>query len=378
MPLKTVDCLSECDAVFAPMDEAVFNQSFRDLAERSFDIIFSMDAEGRLTYVSPAIEQILGYTPKEVAGMHFVDLLAESSIAKATQSFTEALTNPRSQCVRLEIRKKSGALATIEVTGVPIMEDGRMLGVQGTARDLSERLYLEKTLREQTVALRRSQEEIIHRLVSASLYRDGETGMHIRRTGLLSGFLAKAAAWSASEAENLRFAAPMHDVGKIGIPDAILRKPGKLTAEEFEIMKTHSVIGAKLLAGSDTPMLKMAEEVALNHHERWDGGGYPNGLTGHAIPESARIVAIVDVFDALTHNRVYRPALSEEEALVIMRQGAGTHFDPMLLSLFFSHFEEICRLAAENPDEAPGSEFIGGLIPAGVESDAAPYTPPTR
>lgn len=343
-----------------------------------FDIIFNMDANGRLTYVSPAVEPILGYAPSEAVGMHFADLMAESSVARAMQTFTEALTNPRSQCLRLEMRKKGGALATIEVTGVPVMEDGRMVGVQGTARDLSERIYLEKTLREQTVALRRSQEEIIHRLVSASLYRDGETGMHIRRTGLLSGFLAKAAAWSAGEAENLRFAAPMHDVGKIGIPDAILRKPGKLTAEEFEIMKTHSVIGAKLLAGSDIPMLKMAEEVALNHHERWDGAGYPNGLAGHAIPESARIVAIVDVFDALTHNRVYRPALSEEEALVIMRQGAGSHFDPMLLSLFFSHFEEICRLAAENPDEAPGSEFIGGLIPTCGESGATHGTSPTR
>ncbi len=379
MALNTADCSGECESVFVPTDEVVFNQNFRDLAERSFDIIFTVDAAGRLTYVSPAIETILGYTPREAVGMHFVQLLAESAIIKTSRMFTDALKSPRSQCVRVELRKKNGTLATIEVTAVPILEEGRMVGAQGAARDLSERIQMEKTLREQTVALRRSQEEIIHRLVSASLYRDGETGMHIRRTGLLSGFLAKAAAWSAGEAENLRFAAPMHDVGKIGIPDAILRKPDKLTPEEFEIMKTHSVIGAKLLAGSDTPMLKMAEEVALNHHERWDGAGYPAGLAGHAIPESARIVAIVDVFDALTHDRVYRPALSEEETLAIMRQGVGTHFDPMLLSLFFSHFEEICRLAAENPDERGGSESIGRLVlPAGAAPEMTQPAVQTR
>ena len=133
----------------------------------------------------------------------------------------------------------------------------------------------------------------------------------------------------------------MHDIGKIGIPDAILRKPGKLTPEEYAIMQTHTVLGARMLAGSDSPMLKMAEQIALNHHERWDGRGYPNGLAGYAIPESARIMAIVDVYDALAHDRVYRPALPTEEVLATMQQGEGTHFDPLLLTLFFSHLDEL-------------------------------------
>ena len=139
--------------------------------------------------------------------------------------------------------------------------------------------------------------------------------MHIRRTGLLSELLAKAAGWSSAEAEQIRLAAPMHDVGKIGIPDAILCRAGKLSADEFEIIKRHTLIGAEMLAGSGAPMLQMAETIALNHHERWDGEGYPSGLVRHAIPESARIVSIVDVYDALTHNRVYRSALPQEEAL---------------------------------------------------------------
>ncbi len=216
---------------------------------------------------------------------------------------------------------------------------------------------LEEKVREQTLVIRRTQEETVQRLVSASLWRDEETGMHIRRTGLLSEVLAKAAGWSTADAENIRLAAPMHDVGKIGIPDVILRKPGRLTPGEFAIIKAHTTIGAKMLAGSDAPMLKMAEEIALNHHERWDGSGYPNGLAGPAIPESARVVAIVDVYDALTHDRVYRPAFAEEKALAIMHQEAETRFDPLLLALFLSHLDEISQIARRNPDEWIEPEF---------------------
>jgi HD-GYP domain-containing protein (c-di-GMP phosphodiesterase class II)/CHASE1-domain containing sensor protein len=221
-------------------------------------------------------------------------------------------------------------------------------------REYTERL--EGKVREQTLVIRRAQEETIHRLISASLWRDEETGMHIRRTGLFSEALAKAAGWPAAAADRIRTAAPMHDVGKIGTPDAVLRKPGKLTPEEFEIMKLHTIIGARILGGSDEPMLRMAKEIALNHHERWDGNGYPNGLAGEAIPESARIVAIVDVYDAITHDRVYRPALPDDQVLSIMREGAGTHFDPFLLTMFLSILDEIDRIAREHRDE-PSKEY---------------------
>ncbi len=232
-------------------------------------------------------------------------------------------------------------------------------------------LHLEEKVREQTRAIRRSQEDAFHRLACASLYRDEETEMHLRRTGLLCELLAKAAGWSAEEAENLRMAAPLHDVGKIAIPDAILRKAGELTPEEFEVMKTHTTIGAKLLAGSDSPVLQMAAETALNHHERWDGGGYPHGAAGHAIPESARIMAIVDVYDDLSHDRRApgtatnlrvpgrRPALPEEKVLALMQQEAGTHFDPLLLALLLSHCSELRRIAEEYPDERGEAELIG-------------------
>ncbi|MEN6448848.1 MAG: CHASE domain-containing protein [Thermoguttaceae bacterium] len=235
---------------------------------------------------------------------------------------------------------------------------------------------LEQKVRAQTGHIRRAQEEIIHRLLSASQWRDEETGMHVRRVGLLSEALAKAAGWPVTQCDCIRQAAPMHDVGKIGVPDAILRKPDKLTPDEFEVMKTHTLIGGEMLAGSSVPLLQMAREIALNHHERWDGQGYPNGWAAQDIPESARIVAIVDVYDALTHDRVYRPAMSEDEALAVLREGAGTQFDPLLVAHFFLHHSEIRRIADQYPDEASAAAPQGatpvwsGVAP--IEAIAAP------
>jgi putative two-component system response regulator len=217
---------------------------------------------------------------------------------------------------------------------------------------------LERRVLEQTKTIRAAYEETIHRLVTASCFRDEETGAHIRRTGLLSEALARAAGWSPAACERLRMAAPMHDVGKIAIPDVILRKPGKYTPQEFEIMKRHTTIGAQMLQGSQSPTLQLACEVALNHHERWDGRGYPNGIAGEAIPESARIVAIVDVYDALGHNRVYRPALSESEVLEVLRRGAGSHFDPALVALFFTILDEASQISRAVPDPAAGEKRL--------------------
>jgi len=146
-------------------------------------------------------------------------------------------------------------------------------------------------------------------------------------------------------------AAPMHDVGKIGIPDAILRKPGKLTSEEISILQDHTVLGAQMLAGSASPVLRMAQTIALSHHERWDGTGYPSGIEGEQIPEAARIVAIVDVYDALTHDRVYRKRLPEAKVLELMQHGRGTQFDPRLLDIFMSLLPEMRAIAECAPDE---------------------------
>jgi putative two-component system response regulator len=235
---------------------------------------------------------------------------------------------------------------------------------------------LERRVLEQTQIIRNAHEETIHRLVTASAYRDEETGAHIRRTGLFSEALARAAGWSKADCERIRMAAPMHDVGKIGIPDAILRKPGRLTAEEFEVMKRHAEIGARMLQGSSSPILQMACEIAQNHHERWDGSGYPNAIESDSIPESARILAIVDVYDALSHDRVYRPALNEQEVLSILSNGTGSHFDPSLLALFLSILDEVRQIAMNNPDKAPAASYDDTPLAGCQESPLLGYVLP--
>jgi len=193
---------------------------------------------------------------------------------------------------------------------------------------------LEEEVRERTDDIRRREEEIALRLISASGYRDEETGEHIKRIGLYSAKIAESLGWKLGDIDFLRVAAPMHDVGKIGIPDEVLLKPGKLTPEEFEIIKKHTIIGERILGGSNIQLLNMAAEIALSHHEKWDGSGYPNGIAGENIDASARIVAIADVYDALSNDRVYRAAMPEEKVLAIMKEGRNSHFDPNLFDLF--------------------------------------------
>jgi putative two-component system response regulator len=171
-------------------------------------------------------------------------------------------------------------------------------------------------------------------LALAAESRDEETGEHIDRISERCYEMAKALGMSENEAELLRHASVLHDVGKIGIPDRILLKPGKLDPDEWEIMKTHAEVGASILAGSSSPFLQAAEEIARTHHERWDGSGYPSGLAGEEIPLSGRICAICDVYDALLSERPYKRAWPPAEALAEIRKQSGSHFDPGLVEVF--------------------------------------------
>jgi CHASE2 domain-containing sensor protein len=184
--------------------------------------------------------------------------------------------------------------------------------------------------------LRESQLELIQRLAQAVDTRDTETGEHIQRIGRLSQRLALQIGWSEEDAEVIRHASAMHDIGKIGIPDRILLKPGKLEDEEWEVVKAHTTTGAQILADSSNPLVQMARDIAMSHHEHWDGSGYPAGLKGEKIPIAARICAIVDVYDALLAKRSYKEAWSAEQALAELRHGAGKHFDPKLVAAFLA------------------------------------------
>ena len=200
---------------------------------------------------------------------------------------------------------------------------------------------LDEKVRERTEELRETQLEIIRRLGQAAEFRDDDTGLHITRMSRFSARLAMEAGISIKECEALLHAAPMHDIGKIGIPDNILLKPGKLEDEEFEIMKTHTTIGAELLSGSNSQVMELARGIALAHHEKWNGRGYPNGFAGEDIPFLARVCAICDVFDALTSERPYKKAWTPEDAFDLLRKEAGQHFDPNLVELFLKIEPEI-------------------------------------
>ncbi|ENO82310.1 metal-dependent phosphohydrolase [Thauera sp. 27] len=192
--------------------------------------------------------------------------------------------------------------------------------------------------------LKRAYHITLTKLALAAEYKDGDTGTHIVRIGALSGLLARNMGMPADWSERIEQAAPMHDIGKIGIPDGILKKPDGLTVEERKIMETHPVIGAQILGNTNVPVLQMAAEIALGHHERWDGQGYPNRLKGDAIPQSARIVTAIDFFDALTMDRCYRKALPDDTAKEMLCRGRGSHFDPAVVDALVASLPQLTAL----------------------------------
>jgi putative two-component system response regulator len=204
--------------------------------------------------------------------------------------------------------------------------------------------------------LRASRLEIVQRLGLAAEYKDNETGLHVIRMSHFARILGLAAGMTEAEADDLLHAAPMHDVGKIGIPDRVLLKPGPLDPDEWKIMQGHAQIGADIIGQHEHGVLALARNIALTHHEKWDGSGYPNGLAGDSIPLEGRICAIADVFDALTSVRPYKKAWTEQEALNFLVEQKGRHFDPVLVDLFLTQMPAIRAIRerwAEDPVSAP-------------------------
>lgn len=214
-----------------------------------------------------------------------------------------------------------------------------------------QNLALSVQVKQRTEQLERSRLEIIQRLGRAAEYKDNETGMHVVRMSHYSRILAEQLDVSKRWVELVFQASPMHDIGKIGIPDNILGKPGKLDGDEWTVMQKHVNFGADIIGESDSLLLQMAKEIALYHHEKWDGSGYPHGTQGEAIPLSARIVAIADVFDALTSERPYKKAWPVEDAVALLEEGAGAHFDPNLVPIFISQLDEILKIKESFKDE---------------------------
>jgi CHASE2 domain-containing sensor protein len=244
---------------------------------------------------------------------------------------------------------------------------------------------LEERVRERTAQLRETQLEVVQRLGQAAESRDGDTGEHIQRISRLTHLLALAIGLPEDEAELIGHASAMHDVGKIGIPDRVLLKPGKLDAEEWALMQSHTTIGGAILADSSSPLLQLAEAIALTHHERWDGSGYPAGLSGEAIPLAARICAVCDVFDALLSNRRYKDRWPIEETLAELEAQRGHHFDPALVDSFLALVPELApdllqRTDARDVNPRVGVLTLGQSTAAGATEriHSRNSAPPTR
>ena len=270
-------------------------------------------------------------------------------------------------CRQLKADRRTESIPVVFVTGLADVgheADGFNAGgvdyiIKPISRDiLLARIHTHLSLVRAT-ELEQSHRDAIHMLGEAGHFNDADTGVHIWRMAAYAGRLAAACGLSEEVCKRIELAAPMHDTGKIGIRQSILKKPGKLDATEWAEMKTHPRIGYNILCRSDAPVFQMAAAIALHHHERWDGSGYPDGLCGEDIPLAARIVALADVFDALTMKRPYKDSWPLEQVMETVRAGAGNHFDPNMVRLFESILPDILAMKAEwDSREATGVHVL--------------------
>jgi putative two-component system response regulator len=265
-------------------------------------------------------------------------ITAVHDLAEITKGFNLGAVDYITKPFRIpELRARVRTHLSLRYAMLALADQNRMLDIR---------------VKERTKELRDTRLEIIYRLSRAAEYRDNETGMHIKRISHMSRALAAAYGCDTETCDLLFQASPMHDIGKIGIPDAILLKPGRLDAEEWKTMQTHTTVGAEILSGHDSLLIKMGGVLALTHHEKWDGSGYPQGLTEYAIPLGGRIVTVCDIFDALTSKRPYKEAWPLSDALNEIRALKGTALDPKLVECFFTCLPEMVHIKESFRDES--------------------------
>jgi response regulator RpfG family c-di-GMP phosphodiesterase len=296
---------------------------------------------------------ILDYMMPELDGLAFI-----SQLEGAVRERPPVLMVTASQDVEIRHRALENGANDFLIKPIDKVEflarTRNMLELRRATVALQNRAsWLSSEVSKATAELRAREQETILLLCRASEYRDPETGAHIQRMAHYSCLIAAELGMSAEEQAFILNAAPMHDIGKVGTPDHILLKPGRLNPEELVIMRQHAVIGYNILKSSEAAMLQLAAEIAYAHHERWDGSGYPNGLAGEAIPLVGRIVAVADVFDALTSVRPYKQAWSLEEARTFLVENSGTHFDPQCVDALLRRWPAVLEIRARFRDAAP-------------------------
>jgi putative two-component system response regulator len=313
--------------------------------------IYIKDRERRYTMANRVAHEIAGLEPNELVGLTDADIMTPEAERLAQASDLRILEEGKTYTEEetMTVGPEERTFLTVKF---PYLDDsGEIAGISGISADVTDKKRAEELREELAEAqqqaienLRASRQETVERLTRAIEMHDAETGRHVGRMASIAAFLAGEVGFDREKVMLLRTAAPMHDVGKVATPDEILRKPGPLTPEEREEMQRHTVVGHEILAGSDSELLQMAASIALTHHERWDGSGYPLGLKGEEIPLEGRIVAVADVFDALLSDRCYRPAMSAAEAVETLAAERGTHFDPEIVDILLEHSDEALSL----------------------------------
>lgn len=310
------------------------------LVEASDEAIIGADQAGSITTWNRAATKLFGHREQEILGKSVSVLCPPERAAEQRDMLARVAQTTGSVEFDTQRLHKSGARLSVSMVLSPIIDGGELRGFCAVTHDIAERLraqdQLEEKVRERTRDLALSRAETLQTLARAAEHRDDDTAEHTQRVGAMAAQLAASLALPARFVDLIGHAAPLHDVGKIAIPDRILLKPGELTSQEFDAIKQHTILGARLLAGSSSEVLQLGEQIALAHHERWDGTGYPAGLTGEEIPIAARIVAVVDSFDAMTHDRPYRAAISTEDALSEIARCSGSQFDPRIVNAFLN------------------------------------------
>ena len=298
-----------------------------------------------ITMTSEAFDTLLGYEENELETHNYSIILLSDNKTQLLKRIAKSVNNAKPWQGILSHVSKSGEELYLETSFIPIVDsDKNILEVLCFYIDLTERVQLNQEIIS-------TQREVISTMGAIGETRSKETGAHVRRVAEYSKLLALIAGLSIEDAEELKMASPMHDIGKVGIPDNILNKPAKLTQDEFEIMKTHASLGYEMLRHSNQKLLRSAAIVANEHHEKWDGSGYPNGLSKGDIHIYGRITAIADVFDALGHDRVYKKAWPLENILELLKKEQGKHFDPNLVDLFMNNLDEFLRVKKEFDEE---------------------------
>jgi PAS domain S-box-containing protein len=337
------------------VDQVELRMSHADLL--SLDLLGTFSFDGRFEAVNPAWRRTLGWSPGALLGRSFFDLLHPDDHQSTRAKLALLIEGSDAVGFRTRYRAHDGSYRWLEwnarasATEKLIYANARDVTVLKDAEDVLHRHGedLEQTIRKRTSELDQSRSETLRCLALAAEYRDDDTHQHTERVGQTAMLIARELGISEGTAQILRFAAPLHDIGKLGVSDTILLKPGKLTATEFRLMKRHTQVGAAILAHSSSVVLQMGAQIALSHHERWDGSGYPDGLAAQEIPLAARITAIADVFDAITHERPYQSSRPIDFALAEILHGSGTQFDPATVRAFLK-LEHTALLTTEAAD----------------------------